>query len=310
MILKSATLLLALFLCQTTLQAQESIALWPAGKMPNSKGMVLKEAEENQRITQVGIPRVEVFLPAPEENKHCAVIIIPGGGYHHLTRVWAGHQLAKWFNTMGVTAFVLLHRLPTSPDLVRREIGPLQDAQRAVRIIRGGALSWGIKPDKIGVMGTSAGGHLAALVGIREEDLSPLGDSLDAVSFRPNFMILVSPVIDLGTYAHIGSRENLLGKNAPTELVAKFSCQNGVTSSAPPCFLVHAANDKAVPVQNSLMFHKALVDNGVMASLHVFPFGAHSIALRNNPGSTALWTNLTESWLKEMSFIAEDEAKK
>jgi acetyl esterase/lipase len=310
MIRRSAVLFLGLFLCGTMVQSQESIALWPAGKMPNSRGMVLTEIEENQRITQVGIPRVEVFLPAPEDRKHCAVVIIPGGGYHHLTRVWAGHQLAKWCNTMGVAAFVLLHRLPTSPDLVRREIAPLQDAQRALRIVRAGATKWGIEPDKIGVMGTSAGGHLAALAGIREEDLSSIGDSLDAVSFRPDFMLLVSPVIDMGVYAHVGSRENLLGQGASAEMIAKYSCQNGVTSSTPPSFIAHAANDKVVPMQNSLLFHNALVEKGVMASLHVFPFGAHSIALRNNPGSTAYWTALAEAWLKEMGFVLDTGANK
>jgi acetyl esterase/lipase len=310
MIWRSVFACLALLFCFAASRAQESVPLWPSGRMPNSRGMVLKEIEENQRITQVGTPRMEIFLPASEDSRHCAVIIIPGGGYHHLTRVWAGHQLAKWFNTMGVSAFVLLHRLPTSPDLVQREIGPLQDAQRAIRIVRASAAKWGVERDKIGVIGTSAGGHLAALVGIHEEDVSAIGDSLNAVPYRPNFMILVSPVIDLGSYAHVGSRENLLGKEASSELIAKYSCQNCVTASAPPCFIVHAANDKAVPIQNSMLFHKALVDKGGMASLHIFPYGGHTIALRNNPGSTAYWTLLTEAWLKEMGIIADPEAKK
>jgi acetyl esterase/lipase len=305
MIRELIVVLLVMLVVSSLSRAQEAIALWPAGKMPNSKGMALKEIEENQRITQVGTPRIEVFLPAPEDSKHSAVIVIPGGGYHHLTRNWGGEQLAKWFNTMGVAAFVLIHRLPTCPDLVHRELAPVQDAQRAMRIVRAHASRWGILPDRIGVMGTSAGGHLASCLGTFEQDCSAVGDSLDAVPFRPDFMMLVSPVIDLGPYAHAGSRDNLLGKDASAALISQFSTQNRVTVATPPAFIVHAANDKAVPMLNSLLFHRALVEHGVMASLHIFPSGGHSIALRNNPGSTAYWTMLAESWMKEMGFIAD-----
>lgn len=285
--------------------AQEYMSLWPEGKMPNSKGMNLQDSVVNQRIYQVGNPGMWIFLVPKEASKGGAVVIFPGGGYHHETYNLAGWQLAKWFNTFGVSAFVVKYRLPNSPDLNNRAIAPMQDAQRALRIIRANANAWNINPQKIGVMGTSAGCHVASTIGTHFEDVSAIGDSLDRYSYSANFMILVSPVIDLGTYAHIGSRENLLGKNASKDLIDKYSNQLHVTSKTPPAFLVHALNDKTVPVKNSLLFYQALVDSGVPASLHIFPQGAHSIGLRNNPGSTQLWPSLCEEWMKEMGFVEE-----
>ena len=288
-----------------TLHAQDFIALWPATKMPNSKGLPLKDSIANERIHRVGTPVMYAFFPSQQENKGAAVVICPGGGYERLAYLISGWQLAKWFNTMGMSAFVLNYRLPNSPDLKRREIGPLQDAQRAMRLIRGNAPQWNIKPDKIGIMGTSAGGHLAATLGTHTGDVAAIGDSLDKVSFAPNFLILVSPVINLSTYAHAGSRINLLGENPPKELVEKYSLEQQVTPATPPGFIVHASNDKGVSPQNSLLFYQALLNKNVPASLHIFPQGGHAIALRNNPGSTQSWPVLCEMWLTEMGFLSE-----
>jgi acetyl esterase/lipase len=291
-------------------RAQDLIPLWPEGGMPNSKGLPLKDSIFNERIYRVGVPKLRAFLPSSQENKKSAVIICPGGGYERLAYVISGLQLAKWFNTMGVSAFVLDYRLPNSPDLKQREIGPLQDAQRAMRIVRAHAARWGIDPGKIGVLGTSAGGHLASMLGTRTDDVSAIGDSLDKVSFAPDFMILVSPVISMGVYAHVGSRNNLLGANASKELVDKYSNELKVTSTTPPSFIVHAFNDKSVSVRNSLMFYQALVEKNVSSSLHVFPQGGHSIALRNNPGSAELWTTLCEAWMDEMGFLVPFSGKR
>jgi acetyl esterase/lipase len=298
-------LLLAAFLFYTgvTLQAQEFIPLWPAGKMPNSKGLSLPDSIANERIYQVGTPGMYAFFPSRQENKHAAVVICPGGGYARLAYVISGIQLAKWFNTMGISALVLNYRLPLSPDLQQRETGPLQDAQRAVKIVRAHAAEWGIAPDKIGIQGSSAGGHLASLAGTAHADVSAIGDALDTVAYKPDFMILVSPVIDMGAYAHIGSRENLLGKTPTEQQIAAYSTQLQVTPQTPPAFIADAANDNVVNPMNSLLFYQALLQNRVSASLHVFPQGGHAIALRNNPGSTALWTELCESWLIEMKII-------
>jgi len=178
-----------------------------------------------------------------------------------------------------------------------------------MKIIRANASKWGIRTDKIGVQGSSAGGHLATLVGTHVEDLSAINDSLDRISFHPNFLILVSPVIDLGKYAHSGSRKNLLGENPSQALIDKYSTQNSVDEKTPPCFIADAFNDKSVSPVNSLLFYKALLEHNVSTSFHVFPQGGHAIALRNNPGSTELWTDLCEAWLVEMGFIPQAMGK-
>lgn len=299
--MKIVLTLLLLWTCRVA--AQEFIPLWPKGKMPNTKGMKLKDSIANERIYQVGTPGMYSFFPSVQENKGAAVIICPGGGYERLAYVISGTQLAKWFNTMGISAFVLNYRLPNSPDLEEREKGPLQDAQRAIKVIRYNAAKWGIKADKIGIQGSSAGGHLASMAGTFKTDVSAIGDALDKVSSSPDFMILVSPVIDMGKYAHKGSRKNLLGENPSPTQVARYSTQQWVTETTVPCFIVDAFNDKSVDPHNSLLFYQSLLEHKVVSSLHVFPQGGHAIALRNNPGSTGMWTELCERWMLEMGFI-------
>jgi acetyl esterase/lipase len=285
--------------------SQEFIPLWEKGKIPNSKGLELKDDIRNERVYQVGTPGFYAFFPSNQENKGAAVLICPGGGYERLAYIIAGHQFAKWFNAMGVSAFVLNYRLPNSPDLQQREIGPLQDAERAMRVIRANAEKWQINADKIGVLGTSAGGHLAANLGIATEDVARIGDELDKFNFAPNFMILISPVITMGEFSHAGSRKNLLGENPAPAMIEKYSLEKRVTGNTPPAFLVHAFDDKSVSVRNSLMFYQALLDKNISASLHIFPGGGHAIALRNNPGSTEKWSELCEMWMIEMGFIPQ-----
>ncbi|MCG2613816.1 alpha/beta hydrolase [Terrimonas sp. NA20] len=301
---KKTFILLASVFVATQVISQEFIPLWPKGKMPNSKGLNLSDSIANERVYRVGTPGMYAFFTSDQENKGAAVLICPGGGYERLAYVISGIQLAKWFNTMGVSAFVLNYRLPNSPDLKEREKGPLQDAQRAMKIIRSRAVEWKIQPNKIGIQGSSAGGHLAAIASTSTEDLSRINDALDTINCRPDFTLLVSPVIDMGTYAHTGSKKNLLGSDPSAALIAKYSAQLQVTSSTAPAFIVHAANDKSVDPRNSLLFYQALLDKKIISSLHIFPQGAHAIALRNNPGSANQWTTLCESWLQEMNFLS------
>jgi len=298
-------LILVLFAVPFAAHAQEFVPLWEKGKIPNSKRMDLKDDIRNERVYQVGNPGFYAFFPSVQENKGAAVLICPGGGYERLAYQISGMQLAKWFNTLGVAAFVLNYRLPNSPDLKQRETAPLQDAQRAMRVIRANAEKWQIKPDKIGVLGTSAGGHLAANLGTATEESAKIGDALDKLSFAPNFMILISPVISMGEYAHATTKKNLLGANPSKELTEKYSLEKQVTAITPTAFIVHATDDKAVNPRNSLMFYNALLDKNIQASLHIFPNGGHNIAVRNNPGSTAEWTNLCEMWLFEMNFLPQ-----
>ncbi len=297
-------LIILLLIYPGGISAQNYLSLWPEGNIPNSRGLKTDEIIDNERIFQVATPGLYTFLPSKEENTGSAVIICPSGGYHHLTYILGGFQLAKWFNTMGMAAFVLKYRLPHSADLIEREKAPLQDAQRAMRIIRANAAEWGIKPDRIGIMGTSAGGHLASTLATHSEDVSCIGDSLDKISFHPDFLILISPVITMGKYTHKESRDNLLGESPAKDLLEKYSSEIQVSTSTPPVFIVHAANDKSVDPLNSLLFYRALSASNIPGcSLHIFPQGEHSIALANNPGSAALWTTLCKMWLTELNII-------
>lgn len=309
--LKILYLLIAVASIPGTVKAQEFIPLWPKNNLPNSKHLKLTDSIANERIYRVAVPGVYAFLTGKQENKGAAVVICPGGGYERLAYVISGLQLAKWFNTMGINAFVLNYRLPTSPDLKQREIGPLMDAQRALKLIRANATAWGIDVNKVGIMGSSSGGHLAATSGTYGSDVSAVGDSLDKQNFKPDFMILVSPVIDLSTgIAHAGSVKNLLGPNPSKELKEKFSAQLQVNAGTPPCFIVDAINDKTVSPMNSLVFYQSLLAHKIPVSFHAFPQGAHAIALRNNPGSTNLWTQLCEAWLNETEIIKDIKPNK
>ena len=292
------------FLLTQLVQAQDPIPLWPEGELPNSKGLAIEDSVRNDRIYMLKSPHMYAFHPAKEENSETAVLIFPGGGYHHVTYDLSGFQLAKWFNTLGIHAFVVNYRLPLSPDLIHREITPLQDAQRAMRIVRSRAEEWGIDPNKVGAMGTSAGGHLTATLGTHPEDHASIGDDLDSFSFEPEFMIMVSPVITFGEYAHEGSKLNLLGEDPSDDLVDKFSTELQVTEQTAPTFLVHAANDGSVPPMNSILFYEALLGHGITSSsLHIFPQGGHGVALVGNPGSTQFWIDLCEEWLRETNFL-------
>lgn len=283
--------------------AQAQIYLWEKGKMPNSKGMKIKDSIANERQYEVANPNIEVFTPSKEENRNFAVLIIPGGGYARLAHIISGSQIAKYINTLGGTAFVLKYRLPTNPDLKQRETGSLQDAQRAMKMIRAMASRYNIDPKKVGVFGTSAGGHLASSLGVYSEDYTEVKDTIYKYAFAPDFMVLLSPVITLADpFAHKGSRENLLGKGAPAEQVDRFSTHLHVTEKTPPTLLFHANDDKAVPSLNSIFFYTALREKNVNASLHIFPHGGHAIALTHNPVSTQLWMPILDTWLKELGY--------
>lgn len=296
-------LIFFLLLLVNLAKAQDFMPLYAKGKIPNSKGTIRKDSIANERIFSVATPGMYCFFPSKQENKRAAVLICPGGGYERLAYVISGTQLAKWFNTMGMSAFVLNYRLPNDPDLVTRDLAPLQDAQRAIKLIRQNAEKWGINPNQIGIQGSSAGGHLASLVGTTSTDVVQIGDELDNMPTKVNFMILVSPVIDMQQYAHKGSRKNLLGDNPSADQLKRYTTHLQVDKNTAIAFITAAFNDKTVDVHNSLLLYEPLLENKVPSSLHLFPQGAHAIALRNNPGSTELWTNLCEAWLIEMEII-------
>ncbi len=289
--------------------AQEFIPLWPVGKKPNSNGKKIKDSLFNERIWSVEIPGLYCFPVSKAENKGSAVLIIPGGGYERVSHVYNGFNFANWFNLHGINAYVLIYRLPHQQDLINRQLAPLQDAQRALRLLRSKAELLNIDPGKLGVMGISAGGHVASMLGTEIKDVSSIGEPLDSASFRPDFMILLSPVITMGEYAHQGSKKHFLGGDTSKATVEKYSSELQVSSFTPPVFLVHAQNDSSVHVRNSIYFNNALIRNNISASLHVFPQGGHGIKLVGNPGSTELWMPLLYLWLQEMKWVAKNKTK-
>ncbi|RYY48127.1 MAG: alpha/beta hydrolase [Chitinophagaceae bacterium] len=295
------------FLCLMALmqgRAQEFIPLWPNGRQPNSNGVKIIDSLANERIWKVATPGMYAFPAPASDNNGTAVLICPGGGYQRLSHIYNGFQVARWFNTHGINAYVLIYRLPHQADLTERAIAPLQDAQRAMKILNANSDRWKLVPGRIGVMGTSAGGHVASSLGTSTADVSRINDTLDNAVRRPDFMLLLSPVISMGEYAHPGSKRNLLGADTSNAaMIRKFSNELNVTAACPPAFLVHAVNDKTVNIRNSLLFYNALIDKNVNASFHSFPQGGHGIRMTDNPGSTNLWLELMEAWLKEMKFV-------
>ena len=211
--------------------------------------------------------------------------------------------MAKWFNTQGITAFVLIYRLPNSPDLIVRENGPIQDAQRAMKLIRMNASKWHLNESKIGVFGSSAGGHLASTIATHKTDVSKINDTVDNYTFLPNFMILVSPVISFGDYTHKGSLENFLGKNPSSEKIHEYSNEFHVSENTPTTILFHAQNDPAVNPINSLLFYEQMMKHHVKGSLHIFPDGKHNIGIYNASSLTDEWKLICNKWLKEIDII-------
>lgn len=300
------SLILLLWLCMLqTADAQDFIPLWQSDNMPNSKGIAVKDSMNVELIYQVSNPGVYVFRPSNAENKGAAVLIIPSGGFSVLSYA-TGFQLAKWFNTIGITAFVLKYRLPHSPDVIESYKAPLQDAQRSMRLIRSKAKEWGLDEAKVGVMGASAGGHVAACLSTISESWYKPIDSIDQNGFMPAFAILISPVISMQEATHVPSKNTLLGKNASPEIVDKLSCQLHISQQTPKTFMVHAENDETVSPINSMLYFTGLIKQNIKGcTLHVFPEGGHSIRVRKNPGTTEFWSVLAEKWLIETGTISK-----
>jgi acetyl esterase/lipase len=276
------------------------IPLWPEGVPGQLKDGGAEVVGEGGRISNVQVPTLTPYLAPEGRRSGTAVIICPGGGYNILAADHEGRAPAEWLNSLGVSAFVLKYRL--------KEYGhpaPLRDVLRAVRLLRQDAAQWGIAPDRIGVLGFSAGGHLAASAGtLFEEADGRTGAAMDAVSARPDFMVLVYPVIRLiGPDAHTGSGKSLLGANATPEMLERYSLDSRVTKNTPPAFLVHGGTDKAVPPENSVLFYLALRRAGVPAEMHLYREGAHGIGLRPGNGPMSDWPKRCAEWLAAKGLI-------
>jgi acetyl esterase/lipase len=260
--------------------------LWPNGA-PGALG-----------TEEVDKPSLTYYLPKSPVGT--AVIVCPGGGYQHLAMDHEGEQIAKWLNSLGISAVVLQYRL--GPKYHHPAM--INDAQRAIRTIRSKSASLHVQPDRIGIWGFSAGGHLASTAATHFDAGNPnAADPIDRAGSRPDFAILAYPVISLGEYAHVGSRDNLLGKNPDPKLVEDLSNDLRVTPQTPPTFLFHTTADATVPVENSVRFYLALRKAGVPAEMHIFQNGPHGVGLAPTDATLSAWGGLLANWLRDRGLL-------
>ncbi|MDF2925927.1 MAG: esterase/lipase-like protein [Paenibacillaceae bacterium] len=262
------------------------IELWPEGA-PYAHGN-----------DKEGLPAITPYLAEGAEGPVPAVVVLPGGGYH--TRApHEGEPIAKWLNTLGISAFVLDYRVAPYKHPV-----PLNDAQRALRHVRSQAEAWKVDPSRLGILGFSAGGHLASTAGTHyDRGDSASADPVERFSCRPDFMVLCYPVISLGEFRHDGSRVNLVGEDATEELVRLLSNELQVTEDTPPSFIWHTSDDPAVPVENALMFASALSRNKVQFELHSYMTGRHGLGLAADHPEAQTWPDLCARWLKRLGLV-------
>jgi acetyl esterase/lipase len=287
-----------------TAHSQEVINLWPQDAIPNAiQGLPSKERTELGqdgilRIYNVFIPTLTAYVAPGDKASGVGVMICPGGGYSFLAAGHEGAEVAHWFNELGVTAFVLNYRLPDDANMTNQQEVPLLDAMQGMALIRQNAARYNLDPDQIGVLGFSAGGHLAATLATHYHRGPQASEQA-----KPNFAMLVYPVITFGEKAHTGSRDKLLGKlNASPNLITYYSTELQVTHQTPPTFLVHSQDDKTVPVENSLLFYLACLKSGIPAELHLYPTGGHGYGLRTaNFGSLNGWPTACKVWLETVT---------
>ncbi len=276
------------------------------GDIPNSRPVKNQENSRYERnsvliVSKVSHPDLTIFLPAGKKATGAAVVICPGGGYINLAMGYEGTEVAERLNESGIAAFVLKYRMPDDSTMFQKEIGPLQDAQRAIQLVRSRAAEWGIDPRRIGILGFSAGGHLASTAGTHfsKNYISNPGQ----ISLRPDFMILVYPVISFTSpIAHMGSLHSLLGPHPSFAEIVAFSNEKQVTDQTPPAFLVHARDDNTVPYANSLVFADSLKSHHVPVELFLFEKGEHGFGMHNST-SKQRWMDYCIRWLKKEHFI-------
>ena len=294
------------FLPSMVLSQDTIIALWPIDKIPNRIITEEKEihtyGDDLLRISKVQEPTIEVYLPAKANANGQAMLILPGGGYQILAYDWEGSDIAKFLNGKGIAGIVVKYRLPSAVSQKNKHLVPLIDAQRALRLVRKHAKAFNIDIGKIGIMGFSAGGHLASTLGTHFDDkVYTAIDEIDQESARPDFMALCYPVISFKQmFAHQGSRKNLTGEDSEPNIIEYFSNEERVSEETPPTFLMHAADDPVVPVQNSLAFFQALREKGVPATMHIYPEGGHGFSLARDTVHLRGWTERLFEWMESL----------
>ena len=274
------------------LHAQKEMDLY-GGAIPNASQTADSGLLQDGIASKVSRPSLTLYLPAEAKANGAAVIICPGGGYGVLVIQKEGFDIAAWFRDHGIAAFVLKYRLPSNVTMHDKSIGPLQDAQQAIKLVREHAKEWRIDGGRIGIMGFSAGGHLAATAATHFEKALIANDN--NTSLRPDFSLLVYPVISMtDSLGHKGSRNNLLGKDASPEQIRWYSNELQVTAQTPPAFLIHAADDKVVDVDNSISYFEALRHRKIPVEMHIYPKGDHGFVLKIPVDD---WMGLCMKWM-------------
>jgi len=283
--------------------AQQTIDLY-SSTIPNSKPNGIKEIELEKDsqffgYKNVSQPSLKIYLPAEQIATGAAVIICPGGGYGMESFKLEGIKIAEAFLQKGIAAFVLKYRLPSDSTMIDKSIGPLQDAQQALKIVQQRAEEWHLDTEKIGIMGFSAGGHLASTAGTHfEKSYIP---NTEGINLRPNFMILIYPVISMkDQLTHNGSRENLLGKSATEKQILNFSNELHVNANTPPTWLTHTGDDTVVPVENSIRFYQTLIHHNIPSEMHLYPKGNHGFVLSL---PTEVWMQPLFSWMAKSGLV-------
>ena len=285
-------------------EPQKIIDLWN-GKIPGAKNVDASKLDEVSTKSffarDIKVPSI-AYYPADENPTGTAVVVCPGGSYAGLSYAFEGVNQAAWLNSIGISAFVLRYRMPKDEFMEKRCDGPLQDAQQAIRYVRSHAAEYGINPDHIGIVGFSAGGHLASTASTHFND--EVYKPAENVSARPDFAVLVYPVITMEpSYSEKGTRESLIGPDADQALIDRFSSEKQVTKETPTTFLAHAMNDKLVPYTNSVNYANALREKGVECELHLYARGDHGLGARNPIETQAFWHDACEKWLRMNGWV-------
>ena len=277
------------------------LLLWPNGSIPNYQNSGETEQTEITdciRLSLVQQPDIAVYLPPKRCATGEAFLICPGGSYGVLSYDWEGVQIAKWLNSKGIAGIIVKYRLPNSKSNIIGHLSPLLDVKRAMRLARHHAQEWNFKKDKIGVIGFSARGHLAATLATRfEEGDKAASDPIEKESCRPDFAGLIYPVITMKSpHVHENSRNNLIGLNAEDETVTQYSNELNVRENTPPAFIIHAADDDIVKVENSILMYQALKNKNVSVEMHLYPFGRHGFSLAIGKEYLQTWPDRFMDW--------------
>lgn len=289
--MKFLWLILLINLFMNFANAQTPIRLWE-GDAPNANG---KEV--------IDIPTITPYIAPKDKATGAAIVVLPGGGYRALSDVKEGSAVAEYLNSIGVSAFVLKYRLGPKYG----QPNQLLDASRAMRMVRSRAAEWGTDPNRIGILGFSAGGHLASTMATHFDSGNPNAtEEIEKVSSRPDLQILIYPVITMGEFTHKGSKLNLLGENPSEELIKKYSNELQITKDTPPAFIVQGVDDKTVPMENSLLYVQSLRKNNVPFEFHLYEHGPHGFGLGGNDPILSTWKDRLAAWLVLRNFVKKN----